>query len=70
MDNSDEQESSAEIKLHRELQELAIGAFDRTIRLGARSNSTLSTNSKNHSWSRRKKAPAKKGGKEITWEVN
>jgi hypothetical protein len=70
MDNSDEQESSSEIKLHRELQELAIGALDRAIRLGARSNSTLSTNSKNYSWSRTKKAPAKKGGKEIIWEVN
>ncbi len=38
MNNSDEQESIAEInKPHRELQELTIGAPDRAIRLGARS---------------------------------
>jgi hypothetical protein len=64
MNNSDEQESIAEInKLHHELQELTIGAPDRAVRLGARSNSTLSTNSKSYSWSRKQKAPAKKEAK-------
>jgi hypothetical protein len=64
MNNSDEQEGIAEInKLHQELHELAAGALDRAIRLGARSNSTLSTNSKSYSWSRKQKAPAKKEAK-------